>query len=127
MFGTSKAYSGFAVDDIGRADEFYRGTLGLRTTRSQEMGQNLMTVHLADGRDVLVYEKPDFTPATYTILYFPVNDVEAAVDRLAENGITLERYDMVEHDDKGLMRDPSGPAIGWFRDPAGNTLAVLQE
>ena len=127
MFGTSKAYSGFAVDDLGRAEGFYRDTLGLRTTRSQQMGQNLMTVHLAGDRDVFVYEKPDFTPATYTILYFPVPDVEAAVDQLAERGITLERYAMFEHDDKGLVRDPAGPTIGWFRDPAGNILAVLQE
>jgi len=122
MFTNTKAFSGFAVDDIERARGFYDDTLGLRT--SVENG--LLTLHIADDRDTLVYEKPDFTPATYTILNFPVDDIDAAVDELAERGISFERYDFGGQDEKGIARGPEGPPIAWFKDPAGNILSVLQ-
>jgi len=122
MFTNTKAFSGFAVDDIERARGFYGDTLGLRT--SVENG--LLTLHIADDRDTLVYEKPDFTPATYTILNFPVDDIDAAVDELAERGVSFERYDFGGQDEKGIARGPEGPPIAWFKDPAGNILSVLQ-
>jgi catechol 2,3-dioxygenase-like lactoylglutathione lyase family enzyme len=120
MFTDTKAFSGFAVDDMERAREFYAGTLGLRV--SEEHG--LMTLHLAGGRDTLVYPKDDHEPATYTILNFAVEDVEQAVDALAERGVRFERYDGFGQDEKGIMRG-QGPDIAWFKDPAGNTLSVL--
>jgi catechol 2,3-dioxygenase-like lactoylglutathione lyase family enzyme len=122
MFTNTKAYSGFAVDDLEAARAFYGETLGLKT--SVEHG--LMTLHLAGDRDTLVYEKDDFTPATYTILNFPVDDIEAAVDELSGRGVTFERYEGATQDERGIMRDV-GPYIAWFTDPAGNVLSVLQE
>ena len=124
MFRDTKAYSGFSVDDIPRAKEFYGDTLGLRT--SQEHG--LMTLHLAGDRPTLVYPKPDHEPANYTILNFPVDDIEAAVAALAERGVRFERYEgtEVETDEKGIFRG-GGPLIAWFRDPAGNVLSVIQQ
>jgi catechol 2,3-dioxygenase-like lactoylglutathione lyase family enzyme len=122
MFANTKAFSGFAVDDIEKAREFYGDTLGLET--SEQYG--LMTLHLAGERPTLVYPKPDHTPATYTILNFPVDDIEKAVDELAARGVTFEKYAGSEQDDRGIMR-AQGPYIAWFRDPAGNILSVLQE
>jgi catechol 2,3-dioxygenase-like lactoylglutathione lyase family enzyme len=122
MFEHTKAFSGFAVDDLEKAREFYGETLGLKT--SQEHG--LMTLHLAGDRPTLVYPKPDFTPATYTILNFPVDDIGKAVDELAARGVQFERYDGLEQDEKGIFRD-AGPYIAWFKDRAGNVLSVLQE
>ena len=122
MFTDTKAFSGFAVDDIARAREFYEGTLGIRT--SEEHG--LMTLHLAGDRPTLVYPKPAHTPAGYTILNFPVADIDAAVDELTRRGVALERYDGFPQDEKGVMRG-EGPPIAWFRDPAGNVLAVLED
>jgi catechol 2,3-dioxygenase-like lactoylglutathione lyase family enzyme len=122
MFTDTEAFSGFAVDDLAKAREFYGETLGLRT--SEEHG--LLTLHLAGERPTLVYPKPGYTPAEYTILNFKVDDVEAAVDELAARGVQLERYDGMEQDERGIMRG-GGPLIGWFKDPAGNVLAVLQE
>jgi catechol 2,3-dioxygenase-like lactoylglutathione lyase family enzyme len=120
MFADTKAFSGFAVDDVEKARAFYGDTLGVRT--SEEHG--MLTLHLAGDRDVLVYPKPDHTPATYTILNFPVDDVDAAVDELTSRGVTFERYDGMGQDAKGIMRG-QGPDIAWFRDPAGNVLSVL--
>jgi catechol 2,3-dioxygenase-like lactoylglutathione lyase family enzyme len=124
MFANSKAFSGFAVDDLQKARQFYGETLGLKT--SEEHGMPLLTLHLAGDRDTLIYEKPDFTPATYTILNFPVDDVEKAVDELAARGVRFERYDGFEQDEKGIARG-EGPNIAWFKDPAGNILSVLEE
>jgi len=125
MFEDTKAYSGFAVDDLNKAHQFYGETLGLKTSiLDQENG--LMSLHLAGDRDTLVYRKPDYTPATYTILNFSVDDVEKAVDELAARGVHFERYDGFEQDERGIARGP-GPAIAWFKDPAGNILSVLQE
>jgi catechol 2,3-dioxygenase-like lactoylglutathione lyase family enzyme len=122
MFADTKAFSGFAVDDLEKAREFYDETLGLRT--SEQYG--LMTLHLAGGRDTLVYPKPDHVPATYTILNFPVDDIEAAVDELSARGVRFARYDGMEQDERGIFRG-GGPYIAWFTDPAGNVLSVLQE
>jgi catechol 2,3-dioxygenase-like lactoylglutathione lyase family enzyme len=121
MFGATKAFSGFAVDDLAAAKAFYGDTLGLRV--SEEDG--LLTLHLAGGRDVLVYPKPNHQPATYTILNFPVDDIDLAVDALATKGVRFERYQGFEQDDKGISRG-GGPPIAWFTDPAGNILSVLE-
>jgi catechol 2,3-dioxygenase-like lactoylglutathione lyase family enzyme len=122
MFADTKAFSGFAVDDVPKAQEFYGGTLGIRT--SEQHG--IMTLHLAGGRDTIVYPKPGHTPADYTILNFPVDDIDAAVDGLTARGVRFERYDGLGQDEKGINRG-GGPYIAWFTDPAGNILAVLQE
>jgi catechol 2,3-dioxygenase-like lactoylglutathione lyase family enzyme len=122
MFENTKAFSGFAVDDVQKAGEFYGETLGLDT--SEEHG--LLTLHLAGDRPTLVYPKPDHTPASYTILNFPVDDIDKAVDELAARGVRFERYDGFEQDEKDIFRD-EGPYIAWFKDPAGNVLSVLQE
>ena len=123
MLENSQAYSGFAVDDLARAREFYEGTLGLAV--SDEDG--LMTLNLPGDRPTLIYPKPDFTPATYTILNFPVADIDAAVDELTARGVTFERYEGFEQDEKGIARETGGPPIAWFTDPAGNILAVLED
>jgi catechol 2,3-dioxygenase-like lactoylglutathione lyase family enzyme len=122
MFGTTKAFSGFSVNDIDAARTFYADTLGLRV--SEENG--MLILHIAGDRDTLVYPKPDHTPATFTVLNFPVDDIEAAVDELARRGVRFERYDHLKTDDKGIFRG-GGPLIAWFTDPAGNVLSVLQE
>ncbi|WP_338674864.1 VOC family protein [Streptomyces sp. SCSIO 30461] len=123
MLGDSRAFSGFSADDIGRAKEFYAGTLGLHV--SEEHG--LLTLHLAGGARVLVYPKGErHTPASFTVLNFPVDDIERAVDALAARGVVFERYDGFGQDARGIARQ-EGPAIAWFKDPAGNVLSVLQE
>jgi len=122
MFANTKAFSGFAVDDLEQARRFYGETLGIKT--SEQHG--LMTLHLAGGRDTLVYPKPGHTPASYTILNFPVDDIEAAVDALTARGVRFERYEGLDQDERGIGRG-GGPYIAWFTDPAGNILAVLQE
>src|SRR5947199_3269219 len=119
MFVDTRAFSGFAVDDVSKAREFYSETLGLRT--SEENG--MLTLHLAGDRDTLIYPKPDHTPASFTILNFPVDDIETAVDELVARGVQFEHYDWV--DEKGINRR-GGPPIAWFKDPAGNILSVLQ-
>ncbi|HZA81572.1 MAG TPA: VOC family protein [Actinomycetes bacterium] len=124
MFADIKAFSGFAVPDIEQARRFYADTLGLRV--SEENG--LLILHIAGDRDIVVYPKPDHTPASFTILNFPVADVEGTVDALTERGVRFERYDGegFEQDDKGIQRG-TGPLIAWFRDPAGNILSVIQD
>ncbi|MGW3243303.1 VOC family protein [Streptomyces sp. NPDC001070] len=124
MFANTKAFSGFAVDDLRKAREFYGDTLGLEVS---EEHPGLLTLTLAGGTRVLVYAKPDHTPATFTILNFPVDDIDRAVDELTGRGVVLERYPGIEHDEKGISRAGGGPAIAWFTDPAGNVLSVLQE
>lgn len=120
MFAQTKAFSGFAVDDLDNARTFYADTLGLNTSEAN----GLLTLHLAGGRDTLVYPKPVHTAADYTILNFPVADVEAAVDALVARGVRFERYDGMQQDEKGIARG-QGPDIAWFKDPAGNILSVL--
>jgi catechol 2,3-dioxygenase-like lactoylglutathione lyase family enzyme len=125
VLANSKAFSGFAVDDIEKAKEFYGETLGLRTTvLDEEFG--LLNLDLAGDRGTLIYQKPDFTPATYTILNFPVDDIDEAVDELSGRGVRFERYDNFEQDEKGIARG-QGPSIAWFKDPAGNILSVLEQ
>jgi catechol 2,3-dioxygenase-like lactoylglutathione lyase family enzyme len=125
MFANTKAYSGFAVDDAQKAREFYEETLGLKVSVLDEE-HGLLNLHLAGDRDTLVYPKPDYVPATYTILNFSVDDIDAAVDELAARGVHFERYDEFPQDEKGIARGV-GPDIAWFKDPAGNVLSVLQE
>ncbi|GAB3873188.1 VOC family protein [Terrabacter terrigena] len=122
MLESSKAFGGFSVDDIPAARAFYADTLGLRVTEANGM----LTLHLAGDRPVIVYPKPNHTPATFTILNFPVDDVEAAVDELTSRGVTFERYEgtPTETDEKGVFRQ-GGPLIAWFTDPAGNVLSVI--
>ena len=127
MLGSSEAFQGFAVPDIGAAAKFYGETLGLNVEEQGEMG---LALHLAGGRDVFIYPKPNFQPATYTILNFPVPDIDATVDGLTERGVKFERYDGFDQDAKGVARPQSpeqGPQIAWFKDPAGNILSVLQQ
>jgi predicted enzyme related to lactoylglutathione lyase len=121
MLGDTKAYSGFSVDNLEKARHFYGELLGIMT--SEEYG--LMTLHLAGGRDTLVYPKPDHTPAVYTILNFEVDDIDQAVTELTGRGVQFEHYEGLGQDDKGINRT-GGPYIAWFKDPAGNILAVLQ-
>jgi predicted enzyme related to lactoylglutathione lyase len=125
MLGDSKAFSGFAVDDLQRARKFYEETLGLKTTVLDEEN-GVMALNLAGDPDPVVYVKPDYVPATYTVLNFPVEDVDAAVDRLSERGVDFERYDDFPQDEKGVMRG-NGPTIAWFKDPAGNIFSVMEE
>jgi catechol 2,3-dioxygenase-like lactoylglutathione lyase family enzyme len=125
MLTNSKAFSGFAVDDVAAAKRFYGETLGL-TVEEVDADNGLLALKLTGDRDVLVYRKPDHTPATYTILNFQVQDIDAVVDELAERGVRFERYDGFEQDDRGIARGP-GPLIAWFKDPAGNILSVLQD
>jgi catechol 2,3-dioxygenase-like lactoylglutathione lyase family enzyme len=122
MFEHTKAFSGFSVDDLPKARQFYGETLGLRV--SEENG--LLHLHVAGDRDTLVYPKPDHAPATFTILNFPVDDIDKTVDELTARGVRFERYEGSNQDEKGIMRG-LGPAIAWFKDPAGNILSVLQE
>jgi catechol 2,3-dioxygenase-like lactoylglutathione lyase family enzyme len=122
VFAETKAFSGFAVPDLQEARAFYEGTLGLRVSEAHD----LLTLHLAGDRDTLVYPKPDHIPATYTVLNFPVDDIEAAVDGLRERGVQFERYEGLDQDEKGISRAADGPAIAWFTDPAGNILSVLE-
>jgi predicted enzyme related to lactoylglutathione lyase len=120
MFKNTKAFSGFSVDDIPTAQEFYSIVLGLEVTE----GHGMLTLHIAGDREILIYPKgDDHVPATYTILNFPVDDIEAAVDKLVGRGVEFEKYEMV--DENGIARG-EGPPIAWFKDPAGNILSVLQ-
>lgn len=122
MFGNTKAFGSFSVDDVEKAREFYGKTLGLDVTEENGM----LTIHVAGGGDVLVYPKPDHTPASFTILNLPVEDIDRAVDQLVERGVALERYEGFEQDERGVARG-QGPPIAWFVDPAGNVLSVLEE
>ena len=123
MLTDSPAFSGFTVPDVEAARRFYAETLGLRVDVDEAMG-GMLTLHLGSGADVLVYGKPDHAPASYTVLNFPVADVEATVDALAARGVRFERYEGFEQDEKGIARG-QGPDIAWFTDPAGNVLSVL--
>jgi predicted enzyme related to lactoylglutathione lyase len=125
MFKNSKAFSGFSVNDIQRAKEFYGKTLGI-DVRDNPMG--LIELHIAGNNPIIVYPKPNHEPATFTILNFPVDDIEKAVDELTTKGIVFEQYEgQIKTDAKGISRNPDGPKIAWFKDPAGNILSVIQE
>jgi predicted enzyme related to lactoylglutathione lyase len=127
MFNKTKAFSGFSVNDLEKAKEFYHGVLGLEVSQN-EMG--ILTLHINGGSRIIIYPKPNHEPATFTILNFPVPDVEKAVDELISKGITFEQYgEPMKTDAKGILRGSSGkgPEIAWFKDPAGNILSVLGE
>jgi catechol 2,3-dioxygenase-like lactoylglutathione lyase family enzyme len=123
MFKDSKSFSSFSVNDLKKAKEFYGGTLGLGVTETEEG----LELHLAGGNTVFLYPKPNHTPASFTVLNFPVNNIEEAVDGLVDLGLRLEHYDLpdLKTDKKGIARGP-GPKIAWFKDPAGNILSVLE-
>lgn len=123
-----KAFSSFAVNDLAAAKQFYGGTLGL-DMKEDEMGLRL---NVADGNGIFIYPKPDHEPAIYTILNFPVDDINSAVDELTSKGVQFEHYDegQIKTDEKGIARGLAsgrGPNIAWFRDPAGNILSVLED
>jgi predicted enzyme related to lactoylglutathione lyase len=123
MFKDAKAFSGFSVNDIQKAKEFYGQTLGLEISEAH----GLLKLQLAGGTTVLIYPKPNHTPATFTILNFPVDNIEEAVDRLTKSGVRFERYKGdLKTDERGVFRG-GGPLIAWFKDPAGNILSVLEE
>ena len=125
MFGKTKAFSGFSVDDLGKAKAFYGDALGLNVTE-EDMG--ILRLNIAGSSGVVVYSKPNHEPATFTILNFPVDDIEKAVDELTAKGVAFEHYDMpeIKTDAKGIADDGRGPKIAWFKDPAGNILSVLE-
>jgi predicted enzyme related to lactoylglutathione lyase len=122
MFANTRAFSGFSVDDVQQARDFYAETLGINT--SEEHG--MLQLHIAGGRDTLVYPKPNHEPANYTILNFPVEDIDATVDELTARGVQMLRYEGFDQDERGIFRG-GGPLIAWFEDPAGNVLSVLQQ
>jgi catechol 2,3-dioxygenase-like lactoylglutathione lyase family enzyme len=124
MFKDTKAFSGFSVNNLQKAQVFYGQTLGLDVSESH----GLLTLHIAGGTHILMYPKENHTPATFTILNFPVDNIEQAVDELTRRGVHFESYnegDLVT-DKKGISRGV-GPKIAWFKDPAGNILSVLEE
>ena len=126
MLANSHAFAGISVDDIDAARTFYGDTLDLDATESDGM----LTLHFEGGGELLIYPKEDHEPATFTVLYFPVADIDAAVGVLAAAGVELERYQGMPHDSRGIVRPPTpedGPSIAWFKDPAGNILAVLEK
>jgi predicted enzyme related to lactoylglutathione lyase len=129
MFKDSHAVSSFSVDDIAKAKQFYGETLGLEVKEDAKMG--MLTIHLKTGGEIMIYPKPNHEPATFTVLNFPVDDIEQAVQELGEKGVEFEHYTEgpVKTDDKGIARGKEagmGPDIAWFKDPAGNVLAVLE-
>lgn len=125
MLTNSKAFSGFAVNDLQEAKEFYGQTLGLRVTEESDATGGMLTLHLEGGTEILVYPKPNHVAASFTVLNFPVPDIDEAVTELAGRGVTFERYAGFDQDEKGVFR-AEGPPIAWFTDPSGNTLSVLQ-
>jgi catechol 2,3-dioxygenase-like lactoylglutathione lyase family enzyme len=121
MLKDSHAFSGFSSNDIPKAREFYTETLGLEVTEANGM----LTLNLAGGGKVLIYPKDDHEPASFTVLNFPVKDIDAAVDGLTKAGVEFERYEGAGQDERGIAREYP-PPIAWFKDPAGNILAVLE-
>jgi catechol 2,3-dioxygenase-like lactoylglutathione lyase family enzyme len=126
VFKSSEAFSGFSVNDIDAAADFYGNKLGLEVEK-EPMGT--LAIKLGTGQHVMAYPKENHEPATFTILNFVTSDVDQAVDDLVAKGITMERYDSpdIQQDERGIARDDRGPAIAWFKDPAGNILSVLQQ
>jgi len=125
MLKNSKGFSSFAVNDIPKAKDFYQNILGL-TVIDNPMG--LIELEISGSSNILIYPKPNHQPATFTVLNFPVDDINAAVDALIDKGITFEQYDeaYLKTDEKGISKDNGGPSIAWFKDPAGNILSVIE-
>jgi len=125
MFKHAKAFSGFSVNDIEKAKDFYGNILGLQVTDGL-MG--ILEIHTEGNNNIIAYPKPNHEPATFTILNFPVDDVEKTVNELIAKGIVFEQYEgQIKTDEKGICRDSGGPSIAWFKDPAGNILSVLEK
>lgn len=125
MFKHSKAFSGFSVDDLQKAKEFYSEILGL-TVVDNPMG--LIELQIDGATRIIVYPKPNHIPATFTILNFPVDNINETVDKLTSLGVRFEQYDGdIQTDEKGICRSDQGPTIAWFKDPAGNILSVIEE
>ena len=124
MFKETKAFSGFSVDNLAKARQFYGEILGIRVSEVEEMP--VLNLHISGSNDILIYEKPNHEPATFTILNFPVSDIEAAVKQLKNLGVTFESYDYpgLKTDEDNISRG-DGPLIAWFKDPAGNILSVI--
>lgn len=127
MLKTKGAFSGFSANDIEKAKEFYRETLGLEVKQDKDMG-DILNVTIEDGVDIIIYPKDDHTPATFTVLNFLVENVDTAVDELTAQGVKFEQYDFgeIKTDEKGIMRG-NGPTIAWFKDPAGNILSIIED
>ena len=125
MLKNSKAFSGFSANDIAKEKEFYSRTLGLDVSEAH----GILTLRLAGGNNVIIYPKPNHVPATFTVLNFPVDDVDLAVDELKKRGVCFESYDLpdIKTDEKGIRRGGNGPTVAWFKDPAGNILSVIEE
>jgi len=125
MLKTSKGFSSFAVNDIPKAKDFYENTLGL-SVKDNPMG--IIELEISGSSNVIVYPKPNHEPATFTVLNFPVDDIDAAVDALMQKGVTFEKYDeaSLKTDEKGISRGNGGPNIAWFKDPSGNILSVME-
>ena len=124
MFDFNAAFNSFAAPDLQAAKDFYAGVLGLDV--SEEMEGYVLNLKLPGGHATMLYAKPDHEPATYTVLNFEVGDIDAAVDQLTEAGVHMELYDGFDQDERGIARGDEGPPIAWFRDPAGNILAVVE-
>jgi catechol 2,3-dioxygenase-like lactoylglutathione lyase family enzyme len=124
MFKNTKAFGSFSANDLEKEKEFYQNVLGLEVDENH----GLLELHLADGHNILIYPKPNHTPASFTVLNFPVEDVEKAVDELTHRGVRFEHYDteQIKTDEKGIASGGGGPKIAWFTDPAGNILSVLE-
>jgi len=125
MFKNSKAFSGFSTNDIPKAKDFYSKVLGLEVTEEME---GILALHIAGSSNVIIYPKPNHSPATFTVLNFPVDNIDQTVDELTKRGVKMEIYDEgdLKTDSKGIMRG-EGPTIAWFKDPAGNILSVLED
>jgi len=127
MLENSKAFASFSVDDVEKAKKFYSEIIGLKVTQDNEMG-GILTLHIDGGVTVLVYPKPNHTPATFTVLNFPVSNIDQAVDKLKSLGVTFLSYDTkdLKTDENDISRANGGPNIAWFTDPSGNILSVLE-
>ena len=125
MLKNSKAFSSFSVDNMDKAKSFYQDLLGLDI---EENDMGILNIHLSGGGEVIIYPKPNHAPASFTVLNFPVKDVDHTVDKLIDKGITFEQYSGdIKTDEKGISRNNGGPTIAWFKDPAGNILSIIQE
>jgi predicted enzyme related to lactoylglutathione lyase len=122
MFKDSSAFSGFSTDDLAKAKKFYGDTLGVDVTEQD----GVLALHLGAGHEVIIYPKENHEPATFTVLNFPVSNIDQAVDRLTQAGVQMERYEGFDQDPRGIMRSQGRP-IAWFKDPAGNILSVIEQ
>jgi predicted enzyme related to lactoylglutathione lyase len=123
MLKESKAFSSFSVDDLEKAKKFYGDILQIHVA-DNPMG--LIELHFGEDQKTLIYPKPDHQPATFTVLNFPVENIEKTVDELADQGVRFEQYEYLHTDSKGISRNPKGPKVAWFKDPAGNILSLIE-